>query len=374
MGLDQENGGGGGASNLPDLGDVDNAVSPTKGSLLIPDGTSWKEVPVGADGTVLQADSSDDEGVVWAALNVGSSGIATIPSGSTSVDVTHGLGTTPNLRDLSVTPASSPGAATVWWISDATSTTFRINVDVDPGVSVDFAWHHASFDLQEQPAFDDPLSIDWHAAFWAEDPNWTDPGDGNAVSQWDDGSGNGRHATQGTGTKQPIYRASVAALNNKPAVEFDGSDDALQTSGFGTLSQPNDVVIVALWRGGGTGTLGLSDGIVSGSRHFVFVDDVGDNFSINSGSTIEGSQADTDGHLLIATFDTTDVLELDGVTDVSGDAGAQSLTGVTLGARYDAGGVFGDFTIAFYGVKDGLLTQQERDDLLEWSRDHYLTP
>jgi hypothetical protein len=48
-------------------------------------------------------------------------------------------------------------------------------------------------------------------------------GDGNPVSQWDDSSGNGNHVTQGTGSKQPIYRAS--GINGRPALEFSKAND-----------------------------------------------------------------------------------------------------------------------------------------------------
>ena len=51
----------------------------------------------------------------------------------------------------------------------------------------------------------------------------------NFVSQWDDQSGNGRHATQGTGSQQPLYIAS--GLNNEPTIRFDGSNDSLSVSG-----------------------------------------------------------------------------------------------------------------------------------------------
>lgn len=41
---------------------------------------------------------------------------------------------------------------------------------------------------------------------------------GATVSQWDDKSGNGRHAVQATAASQPTYIASDPILNNKPAV------------------------------------------------------------------------------------------------------------------------------------------------------------
>ncbi len=69
------------------------------------------------------------------------SGTATVPSGSTSVAVTHGLAATPSNRHIMVTPTNNKGSATEHWISAPGATTFTINVDVDPGVTTaTFAW------------------------------------------------------------------------------------------------------------------------------------------------------------------------------------------------------------------------------------------
>jgi hypothetical protein len=46
-----------------------------------------------------------------------------------------------------------------------------------------------------------------------------------AVSQWNDKSGNARHATQGTAGSRPAY--SATSLNSLPGFTFDGSDDFL---------------------------------------------------------------------------------------------------------------------------------------------------
>jgi hypothetical protein len=67
-------------------------------------------------------------------------GTATLINGSTAVVVTHGLGVTPDIEDISVTPIEAWGAATQFWISTPTSTQFTIEVDQDPGQDVDFAW------------------------------------------------------------------------------------------------------------------------------------------------------------------------------------------------------------------------------------------
>jgi hypothetical protein len=67
-------------------------------------------------------------------------GTASITSGNTSVTVTHGLGFTPALSQISVTPTSTLASATEFWISSPTSTEFTINVDVNPAATVGFAW------------------------------------------------------------------------------------------------------------------------------------------------------------------------------------------------------------------------------------------
>jgi methionine-rich copper-binding protein CopC len=69
----------------------------------------------------------------------------------------------------------------------------------------------------------------------AELPNkalWLDAADaatvvlsGSTVSQWNDKSGNGRNVAQANATYKPNY--TTAALNENPAITFDGSDDCL---------------------------------------------------------------------------------------------------------------------------------------------------
>jgi hypothetical protein len=68
-------------------------------------------------------------------------GTATIANGDTSVNVTHGLGETPSIQDISVTPTNSLGNAAKFWVSAVSSTTFTITVDADPGSDTAiFAW------------------------------------------------------------------------------------------------------------------------------------------------------------------------------------------------------------------------------------------
>lgn len=56
--------------------------------------------------------------------------------------------------------------------------------------------------------------------------SWT--GGGNAfVTKLYDQSGNGRHAVQSTASNQPRFVAAEPTLDNKPAMDFDGSNDGL---------------------------------------------------------------------------------------------------------------------------------------------------
>jgi hypothetical protein len=71
----------------------------------------------------------------------GNTGTATITNGTTNIDVTHNMLNTPAADQINVTPTNNLGTATKYWISDITATTFRINVDQDPGPSTaTFSW------------------------------------------------------------------------------------------------------------------------------------------------------------------------------------------------------------------------------------------
>lgn len=60
----------------------------------------------------------------------------------------------------------------------------------------------------------------------------------NLVSQWNDQSGNGNHATQGTGANQPTWTDS--AINGLPAISFDGTADYLSANGVAATFAGDD--------------------------------------------------------------------------------------------------------------------------------------
>lgn len=79
------------------------------------------------------------------------------------------------------------------------------------------------------------------------------------VYQWNDKSGNGRHATQGTAGSQPDYNTDT--LNGVPIIKFDGNSDYMEFSEFDTAAT---VVMVAHGAR-------LTDPILSGAAPATFV-------------------------------------------------------------------------------------------------------
>lgn len=69
-----------------------------------------------------------------------------------------------------------------------------------------------------------PLAI-WDSGSGVYSDNGVTPITANgAVQQLNDLSGNGLHVNQSNGANKPTYRASVAAFNNKPALEYNGNN------------------------------------------------------------------------------------------------------------------------------------------------------
>lgn len=64
---------------------------------------------------------------------------------------------------------------------------------------------------------------------------------GGAVARWQDKSGNGRNATQGTANNRPTFNTNKQ--NGLPSLTFDGTNDSLATASF-AHSQPLTVFVL----------------------------------------------------------------------------------------------------------------------------------
>jgi hypothetical protein len=85
-----------------------------------------------------------------------------------------------------------------------------------------------------------------------------------AVARWEDKSGNGRHATQGTSANRPLRKSAIQG--GKDVLRFDGSNDTLSISGSASsmkfLHSADNTVFLVLSRpsGGYQPLIGTGDG------------------------------------------------------------------------------------------------------------------
>lgn len=232
---------------------------------------------------------------------------------------------------------------------------------------------------QNSGAAYDPLSLAWRAAYWAEDPSWTPPSDGAAVSSWADATGGGSTATQGTGSLQPVFRTSHAGLNGRPAVDFN-EDYMRVTLAAAAITQPHTVFVVTYVTPSGDTTTTALDGAFFGdsfaSRVRVGFDAGQWQWLLDDSASPQFADNFSPGpHALAAIFrSASDTLLVDGQTAISASAGNQtSFDDPYIGAR-SAGGTPLVGAIAFIGFFEGELPEADLNDLLAWSRSHYGTP
>lgn len=217
------------------------------------------------------------------------------------------------------------------------------------------------------PATFDPLvDITWAAAYFAEDPDWVAPADGAAVSQWDDGSGNGLHATQGTPADRPLYRAAVVAMNNQPGVEF-ASTDNLVVGAFTAVSVPYSIVIL-----GRTSNVGVTqEWVTAGTGTDPRVGHTATPAWFWDPSTLAGTGGtpNTNAHLLTAIATAgNDTLQVDGTAVISGsDRGGASVAALRLAGSVGFLGV-----LSFVGLYAGDITSDGAwADFKTWAAAHY---
>lgn len=168
--------------------------------------------------------------------------------------------------------------------------------------------------------------------WWAEDPLWTPPADGAAVTSVRNVSGGG-DPTQGTAGFRPLFRASVSQLNNKRAVEFDGTDDRLVVDIADTVEPFKAISVHRMLGTPANSTNPLGTG--SGSGGFTIN---GSNvFAISNGTIVGGTTGrDTVGRVHRGRFASSgnggSDLFLNGVQEVTGGgAGASNLTWFKVG-------------------------------------------
>jgi len=161
--------------------------------------------------------------------------------------------------------------------------------------------------------------------------------DGSDLSSWSDQQGS-NDLTAGV---PPTYESS--GINGNPSVVFNGVDEYLNTS-FTEISQPTHIFFV-----------GQHETFDGGDRNFIFdstssagrliLQNALGNRELFAGSTsITGGSTDDNIHVFSALCDgSNSELRVDGVQDVSGDAGTDGLGGLTLATNFDNSINFANF-------------------------------
>jgi hypothetical protein len=171
-----------------------------------------------------------------------------------------------------------------------------------------------------------PDSEDLHALFDATDLALSD---GATVATWPDNTGSFDLSSDTGQTFETEVR------NGNPVVRFDGVDDYLDVSWSG-LSQPNHIFAVAQFRTWNSGTEVLFDSNGS-DQHLYRAQDTG--WDLFAGAGISGGTVDNNWHIHSILLDGPDSeIRIDGAQVASGDAGAETMPGLTLAATQGLAG------------------------------------
>lgn len=199
--------------------------------------------------------------------------------------------------------------------------------------------------------FDPVTSINWHSLFYASGPEMGPLyADGAAISAWPD-EVSARSAVQATGTRQPAWRASVAALNNKPAIQGDGVDDRLVVTFTPAIGQPYTVVAIGSFS---STTKTMIDGVSASGR---FNRSAAGLFAmVGGGSITTAATPGTTPHLFRGFWNgASSTAVMDETNPYGGNAGANQNDGFTIGCRADGANVNGGH-VALVGLYEGDLT------------------
>lgn len=221
-------------------------------------------------------------------------------------------------------------------------------------------------------AFDPRRAVPWHSVFWAGDPSWTNPGDGNPVSSWRDGSGNGRDLGN-TGTVRPTFRASTAAFNGRPTIQGDGVDDLLYAT-FASVPQPYSIVVVGSMTGGTYPAVAGGGSSTGGSDLVLLYRSTSGHFKIYAGTADVGpSSGDADPHAFRALFNGASSALAVGSGITTGNPGNRAIARLNAcGTAYTNANTKSAGHVAFLGLRAGDITADPGWPALQsWIATHY---
>jgi hypothetical protein len=192
-----------------------------------------------------------------------------------------------------------------------------------------------------------------------------------AIPGWTDSSGWGRHLLQPTGAKQPLLKRGV--LNGHAVVRFDGLNDTLQSL-VASTPQPYTIMVVLKQYGGGNAQQVWVEGGGSNTPLLYRADAI-DAIHAWAGG-VEFAYHIPGGwpsafHCISAIYNGAGSDIWDNKTAAAaGDAGANALTGLTLGAGWD-GTLPAQIDVAEVLVYWKALSNGERDAVVDYLNAKY---
>lgn len=247
-----------------------------------------------------------------------------------------------------------------------TAIPFTVDAIKVGSTSIDFAY--VGTDQVFDGSVYSPLTaVSWASAFWAEDPDWTNPGDGNEVTSWRDAGSNAADAAK-VDANGPAYLASVAAFGGKPGIDISSSSSRgrLQQSGA-IATQPGTFATIVLWDDFSSGD--IIDGVTnrwlldrpSTTGLIRVFAGTSVNTTINSSAGVSVILWDVNG--------ASSSLYVNGTTQTGLSPGSASLSNTLIGGTNSTAT---PGTFAFFGVTSGaLMTTDEKTAFVEWAFDYY---
>jgi hypothetical protein len=185
---------------------------------------------------------------------------------------------------------------------------------------------------------------------------------GSDVTQWNDLSGNARHATQGTSTNRP--KSGTRTINGKNVIDFDGTNDYLINDGvaasFTGEDKPYTVFLVQ--QKDTTGRAGWVLNNTASARQFVYqvneIMTLRDNNDVQVVQTLAGSDATT---ALFSTWRSSGLSFTGWInktlvnTGTSYNIASITLNRSTIGATASQGGVPNNFGNFYDGAMGELI-------------------
>ena len=184
---------------------------------------------------------------------------------------------------------------------------------------------------------------------------------GGAVSQWDDLSGNGNDFVQATAAQQPS--SGTRTLNSLNVLDFNSSSEIRNA----TITWGSTAVVFIVGEDDAiSGTARLHIQGLTGSIPQIGIVG-GTNFRLSQGTVLDQGTASTGVKLWRAIFGATDTLHIDGVLQVTGNAGTGTPTGISIGGTFYR--IFG--AIAEVIIVDGTLTAGQISDTEQYLADKW---